>query len=404
MDDKTLYQTILGLQSPWRVESVDLDVAAQEVSVRVGLSPGSEMHCSVCGKSSPGYDQTEERRWRHLDTCQYRTVLVSRIPRVACPEHKVVQVRVPWAEERSRFTALFESWVIRMLRECSVAETAGLVKASWEEVAAIQRRAVTRGLARRAVEPIVALGVDETSFQHHQCVTVLVDLERDRVLWVGDDRKAATLRTGLQSISDHLGTLKAVVMDMWDPYIAAVRETIPEWTDKIVFDRYHVMWHVNKAVDDVRRADRRDTGVRELLRGTRYLWLRGRTTPTRRHTAALRTLLKAGLRVGRAWSIKENIAHLWDYKTVSGAMRFFKQWYGWATRSRLPEIVRAAKTVKHYLYGVVNYAKHRYTNARTEAMNAKIQEIKYKARGYRNRDNFRAAILFHCGGLRMDPL
>lgn len=405
MDDKSLYQTILGLQSPWQVESVDLNVAEQEVTVRVGLATGTELHCPICGNASPGYDQTEERRWRHLDTCQYRTVLVSRIPRVKCAEHQVVQVRVPWAEARSRFTALFETWVLRVLRECSVSETAGLVQASWDEVAAIQRRAVVRGLARREADPIRVLGVDETSFQkHHQYVTVMIDLERDRVLWVGDDRKAATLRQGLESFAGQLDSLNAVVMDMWDPFIAAVRDTIPQWTEKIVFDRYHVMWHVNKAVDDVRRADRRDVAVRELLKGTRYLWLRGRKSRTRKHHRELKALLQAGLRVGRAWSIKENLVHLWDYRTVGGALRFFKQWYGWAVRSRLPEIVKAARTVSHYLYGIVNYARLRFTNARTEATNAKIQEIKYKARGYRNRDNFRMAILFHCGGLRIDPL
>lgn len=405
MNDRTLYQTILGLAAPWQVEAVELNVEAQEVLVSVGLSADVILKCPVCDQTASRYDSSEERRWRHLDSCQFRTILVSRIPRVRCSEHGVRQIRTPWSEERSRFTALFESWVIRLLKECSIDSVAALVGASWDEVAGIQRRAVQRGLARRAKEPVHAIGVDETSFQkRHQYVTVITDLEKDRVLWVGDDRKEMTLREGLKTFGEHLSAIETVVTDMWDPYIAAVRGAIPDWENKLVFDRYHVMWHVNKAVDDVRRAERRDPAIRQILMRTRYLWLRGKASRKRKHNRELRELLRAGLKVGRAWSIKENLVHLWDFKTIRGALRYFKQWYGWASRSRLPEMVRAAKTVRHYLYGIVNYTTHRYTNARTEAMNAKIQELKYRARGYRNRESFRSAILFHCGGLSLDPL
>lgn len=405
MDDKTLYQTILGLQQPWRVEAVELELADSQVLVRVGLSEDAKLRCPDCDRIAAGYDHTEERRWRHLDTCQYRTIVAARIPRIRCADHGIKQVRVPWAEERSRFTALFEAWVIRMLQDCSVGATAQLVAASWDEIAGIQKRAVKRGLARRQSEPIYVVGVDETSFQkRHEYVTVMVDLERDRVLWVGDDRKESTLRAGWESFSaEQLSSVKAIVMDMWDPFIAATRKQIANWQEKLVFDRYHVMWHVNKAVDDVRRIERRDPNLRELLKGTKYLWLRGRSTRTRKQRLALTPLLKAGRKLGRAWMLKESVAALWNYKTARGALAFFKNWYGWAMRSKLDPMKRAAKTIKHYLHGVLAYTRHRYTNARTEAMNAKIQEIKYRARGYRNRENFRMAILFHCGGLQMDP-
>ena len=407
MDDKTLYQTILGLESPWGVTSVDLQLAEEQVVVHVALATDATLRCPECDAISPGYDHAEERRWRHLDTCQYRTVLASRIPRVRCATHGIRQVTVPWAGERSRFTAMFESLAIRFLKECSVDAAAGLLHTSWDEMAGIQRRAVARGLARRTVDPVEAIGVDETSFQkRHEYVTVMIDIERDRVLWVGDDRKESTLRRGWEAFTEEqLAGLKAVVMDMWDPFIAATRKAIPDWADKLVIDRYHVMWHMSKAVDDVRRMEQRgDAEIKALLKGTRYLWLRGRTTRTRKHARALGALLRAGLKVGRAWSLKESLATLWEYKTVRGALRFFRNWYGWAMRSQLDPVKRAARTVKHYLQSIVTFTRLRYTNARTEAMNAKIQEIKYRARGYRNRDNFRMAIMFHCGGLNMDPL
>lgn len=84
---------------------------------------------------------------------------------------------------------------------------------------------------------------------------------------------------------------------------------------------------------------------------------------------------------------------------MTWALKYFRRWYTWAVRSRLAPMIRVARMMQHYLSGILAYLRHRYTNALTEALNAKIQEIKYRAQGYRNRENFRLAILFHCGGL-----
>jgi transposase len=388
------------------VKEVELRTQEQEVWVHVDIPGDVGLKCPECTRVCARYDRAEERRWRHLDTCQYQTILVSRIPRIQCSEHGVRRVSVPWAEERSRFTALFEAWAIRVLRECSLMAAAELLRVSWDAIEGIQRRAVERGLARRTTEVVPVIGIDETSFQkRHEYVTVMVDLQQDRVLWVGDDRKEATLRQGFDHLTPaQLSGVEAIVMDMWDPYIAATRKAMPNWKTKLVFDRYHVMWHVTRAVDVVRRLEQKDAKVRHLLKRTRYLWLRGKGTRLRKHNIAIAQLCKAGLKVGRAWAMKESLTGLWDYKTVRGAERFFKRWWAWVARSRLPEMKKAAQTIKHYFDGIVAYIQHPYTNARTEAINAKIQEIKYRARGYRNRNNYRMAILFHCGKLSMDPL
>lgn len=93
MDDRGLYATILGLSEPWVVEEVEVSVGDEEVRVVLSLREGTELSCPECGERRPGYDRATERRWRHLDTCQYRTVLVARVPRVECPEHGVRQIR-----------------------------------------------------------------------------------------------------------------------------------------------------------------------------------------------------------------------------------------------------------------------------------------------------------------------
>lgn len=411
MDDRAFYQTVLGLAEPWAVEAVELRLAEHEVWVRVGPRSGARLPCPECGKEAPGYDRAEERRWRHLDTMQYRTILVSGVPRVRCPTHGVRQVRVPWAEGRGRFTALFETWAIRLLRESTVSGVADLLGLSWDEVAHIQRRAVARGLARRTAEHVRVLGVDETSFQkRHEYVTVINDLEGDRVLWVGDHRRETTLREFWESRPlKERRALRAVVMDMWDPYIAATRNGVPHGLSKIVFDRYHVVAHLTAAVSDVRKAEQRelqragDAARAAQLKGKRFTLVKGKARRTPEDEAEIQVLRKAGFKVGRAWSIKEAANGIWQRRTAKEALQEFKKWYGWAIRSRLAPIKRAARMMKRYLYGILKYARHPFTNARTEGMNSKIQLIKHRARGYRNRENFRTAILFHCGKLDMDP-
>lgn len=408
MEDRSLYEAILGLAAPWHVSEVEVRKDEGEVRIRVELAEGSELSCPECSAPVPGYDRGVERRWRHLDTCQYRTVLVAQIPRVECAEHGVHQIRIPWAEERSRFTALFEAWAIRLLRETTLSGLAELMGLSWDEAEGILGRAVARGLARREEQPLRVVGIDETSFQkRHEYVTVVADLDRECVAWVGDDRKKATLEAFWQSLSDEdRGGIEEVVMDMWEPYISATAECLPDGASKIVFDRFHVALHLNEAVDKVRR--REHARLRKLgderLKGTKYIWIKGPKRRRRKEMTAIREFSRSGLKVGRAWALKEAIRKLWDYTYMGWALKHFKWWYAWAVRSQLPPMIRVAKMMKRRLPGILGYLRNRRTNAFSEALNAKIQEVKYRARGYRNRDNFRRAILFHCGGLQMNPL
>ncbi len=148
MNDRKLYEQILGISQPWYVEEVTLHLDEGEIQIRVRGTAAAEM-CPECGKACPRYD-SGERRWRHLDTCQYRTILMATVPRIDCDEHGVRQVRVPWAEERSRFTALFEALVIDWLQATeSIAAVAKGLRLSWDEVSGIRGRAVARGMKSR---------------------------------------------------------------------------------------------------------------------------------------------------------------------------------------------------------------------------------------------------------------
>ncbi|WP_210492944.1 transposase family protein, partial [Pantoea ananatis] len=107
MDEKSLYTHILSLSAPWEVLSLALDQVAGEVTVTVGIAGNTRHSCPECGRPCPVHDH-RHRKWRHLDTCQFTTVVEASVPRIQCPEHGCQTLPVPWAGPGSRYTLLFE--------------------------------------------------------------------------------------------------------------------------------------------------------------------------------------------------------------------------------------------------------------------------------------------------------
>lgn len=406
MRDIALYEQILGLPKPWRVTDVKLRDHEQEVIIEVGLARPLELTCPECGERMTGYDHRRRQR-RHLDTCQYKTIIEADVPRGECATHGVRQVDVPWAEERSRFTALFEALAIDWLRETSQSAVARRLNLTWAEVHGIMERAVERGLARREKEPIPFLGVDETSFQkRHEYVTVVNDLTGQRVLYVADGRGKGSLDGFWDTLTDEqLEAIEGIAMDMWDPYVISTLEHVPDASNKIVYDKFHVVAHFTKAIDTVRKQEHRSLMRQgdDSLKGTKYLWLMNEERFDEDGWLDFQELRESNLKTARARAIADTFRHFWSYTYLASARKFFDQWYAWAIRSRLEPIKKVARMVKKRLDNILTYLKHRITNAAAEGLNAKIQWIKYTARGYANRENFRIAILFHCGGLDLYP-
>ncbi len=400
------YGQLIGLRPPWQVSQVEVSHSDQEVRIFVVRAARPRLRCPECDRPCGGYD-TRERRWRHLDTMQYRTFVIAEVPRVQCEKHGIRQVAVPWSDPGSRFTALFEALVIDWLREANVLAIARRLRLSWDQVAGIQARAVRRGLARRESKPPMQIGVDETSFQkRHEYVTVVHDIDREVVVHVADDRKQEALEAYFEGLGPKAcAALERIAMDMWAPYIAATRAQVPDADAKIVFDKFHIAKHLGDAVDQVRRRENRELASEgnERLKHTKYLWLRNPDRIGAKQWREFAPLRDSRLKVARAWAIKEAAMLLWGYLRRGWAERMWERWYRWAIRSRLEPIKRVARMIKRHWQGVINAATTDITNARAEALNSRIQWVKRMACGFRNRDNFRHAIYFHLGGLDLYP-
>jgi transposase len=407
MQDRQLYAQILGIESPWRVERVELQLKMEEVHVFLEHSAEAEWVCPQCGQSCPLYDHQAERQWRHLDTCQYRTILHASPPRSNCSEHGALVVKLPWAEPSSRFTMLFERLAIDWLGAASQKAVGQRLHLSWDEIHGIMDRAVKRGLARRKQEPLTYLGVDEKAFRKGQHYFTLVnDLPRSRVLYVAQERKQSSLDGFWPTLSaEQRDGIEAIAMDMWDPYVNSAREHLPDADSKIVFDKFHIAKHLGDAVDQVRRAENKQLRAEDddRLVGSKYDWLRNPANFTREAWRSFQDLRQSALKTARAWALKETAMTMFLYRYEGAARNFFRRWYAWASRSRLAPMAEAARMLKTRLDNILTYLKHQITNAASESLNAKVQWVKYTARGFRNQQNFINAIYFHCGGLNLVP-
>lgn len=407
MRDTELYGHLLGLAPPWSVERVELNTKDQRVDVWAKHLEGARFPCPECGAALPVYDHAPERMWRHLDSCQFMTYLRARPPRVNCPKDGVRQTRLPWAEPKARFTALFERLAIDVLRETDVLGATRILRISWDEAHHLMERAVARGLSAKGELGVRRMGVDEKAVaKGHDYFTVVTNLDAGTVEWVGEQRKAESLSAYFVKLTiEQRSAIEAVAMDMWEPYEISVHTHVPNAAEKIVFDRYHIMQHVSRAVDTVRKQEHRKLRASgdETLAGSKYLWLYSYENLPEKHHERFDELRDSDLKTARAWALKENLRLLWSEPTRRDGEAFWKRWYSWATHSRLAPMIAAAKTVKRHIRNVLTFFDHRITNAVSEGLNSKIQTIKKRAYGFRNKEHFKTAIYFHCGGLALYP-
>ena len=402
MEDKEVFENLYSIIKPWFVSRVVLN--SEEKTVDVFLEHGDECrwHCPVCDKEMCVFDHVKERTWRDVDSGIYCVFIHARIPRINCPDHGKLQVRVSWAVKHSRFSQRFEMLAISIMRDMDLKNASAILGISWNQAHNIMKAAVKRGLARKSYTPKI-IGIDEKSYgKHHRYMTVVYNLDNPGVDHVEFDRKKESLDRYYEKIGkDASSNIRAVSMDMWDPFIASTKSNVTGAESKIVFDLFHIMKHMNQALDDVRKMESRMAEFRETLKKTRYLWLYSSENLPDKYREKYEILKESDLKTARAYAIKENLRNLWHCNPEEEAASFWKRWYWWASHSRLEPVKKVARMMKNYLYGILSYFRHHITNAIAEGLNSKIATVQKMAYGFRNREHLKTAIYFHCGNLDM---
>jgi len=404
MDEKTLYARILNLSTPWEVKNLFLDEHAGSVTVIVDIAAHTQLNCPTCGKSCPIHDH-RHRKWRHLDTCQFTTLVEADVPRVDCPEHGCQSLPGPWSGPGSRYTLLFEAFVLSWLKVSTVDAVRKQLKLSWNAVDGIMMRAVKRGLAR-IKQPLSArhLCVDEVGFKKgHQYVTVISD-RQGRALQLTDDRGVESLASYLRSLRDHqLDEIKTRSMDMNMAYIIAARIHLPNAVDKIAFDHFHVAKMLCAVVDKTRQAEMKQipSSDRKDAHRSRYLWFyskQNRLGPRAERLEVARLVLP---QTSQCWVMKELARDLWHRRYDDHSRKLWQEWMAMAKDTAIPLMASVARMVAMRLYGILNAMKNRVSNGNAESLNSKIRLLRIKSRGFRNKERFKLGVMFHYGKLNM---
>ena len=367
--------------------------------VHIDRLGGRMLRCGVCRQRCRNVHSVRKaREWRDLSMRKLPLKLRYRPRRVECPRCGLRVEDFPWAEPWARVTTALSNAVARLARELSWQGTARQYGLNWKSVATIVKRAVQYGLRHRKRPPVHVIGIDEVSRRKGQVyLTVVYDLERRVLLWVGDERTEEAVKP---FFTKEMGprrcrTLQVVCMDMWAAYANLVREHAPN--AQILFDRFHIVKHLNEAVDAVRRDLWRRLTAKErtTFKGTRWLLLKNPWNLTGNQKERLSTLVQWNTPLVRAWYLKEAFQLFWTYKQPWRAKQHLTKWINSAMRSKLQPFKKFAQMLRSHLDGILAWTKARVSNGAVEGMNNKIKSISHRSFGFRTAENFIAAI-YHC--------
>jgi transposase len=374
-----------------------------EIVVYLELDRRCKSVCSSCKRKVPRYDTLKERRWKHVPMWGIPITLAYSPRRVKCPKCGIRVEDIPWTQGKSPIalplTVVLATWA-RILAWNVVGQIYGF---HWNTVRKAVKDIVDYGLENRDLSNLLYIGVDEISRKKgHVYHTQVYDLTEKKLIWSGEDRTSETLKAFFDYLGeDHCKKIEAVCCDMWAPYVDAIKEHLPNAL--LVFDKFHIVRHLLNAVDDVRKeeAKRLDS---DLLKKTRYIWLKNPWNLTEIQKTKLSDLEKINLKVNRAYILKEAFRRFWDYSYPAWAKKYLDRWFWWATHSRLEPIRKFAWMIRRHQDDILNYFKVRIDNGAVEGLNNKAKSISHRAYGYRSAETFKLALYHSMSDLPMPQL
>ena len=332
-----------------------------------------------------------------------QTLKQNSVPRVTCPAHGVHAVPVPWARPGSGFTLLFEAMVVELAKSQPVADIAEQVGEHDTRLWRFIRHYVDEARLYEDYTGVEAIGIDETSRKGHRYITVVADLVERNVICVVPGKDSTTIKRFARDFMDHNGDpdrVRLVTCDMSLGFAKGIRERLPNAAR--IIDKFHVIKHANEAVDKVRKQEARGNA---LLKRTKYLWLRNESNLTGLQLETKRSLQRRRLKTGRACQMRETLQDIYDTSADRAeAETALKRLCSWMTRSRLEPMKEFARQIRRHWRDILAYFDHPYTNAILEGLNSVIQNVKTRARGFKNMGYFSTMIYLTCGKLDLSTV
>jgi transposase len=399
-----LFAAALGVEKPWYVKDVAFDAGKRLLTIAIDFKKGSRFPYEGAEGLHPVHD-TQTKRYRHLNFFQHECTLEVRTPRLKLPDGRVVLIEPGWAGKLSGFTLLFEALVLTLCRQMPFAAVARLVGESWHRVVAICDRYVELALAKADLSKLTMLAIDETSCRRgHNYLTFAADAGAHKVVFVTGGRDAKAVARFSQFLSEHKGTpeqIACVSIDMSQAFIKGVTEHLPN--ARITFDKFHVVAHASKAVDQTRRSEQKTD---PSLKGLRWALLKDRERLPESQRADLDAFVAQATtkRTARAWLYREQLRDILDRKQINVGSAMLKRWCTNVKRSKVEAMKKVAQMILDHFEGVTAWAQTRQTNGFLEAINGLFQAAKRKARGYGRFQTMRIVIYLVAGNLNFSVI
>lgn len=385
MDLETLFSKALGIESPWKITGIDFDSSKKRLDIKVDFERGSTFQYTdeLTGeiKECKAYD-SKVKTWRHLNFFEHECYLIVRTPRIK-PEGGGIQlIMPPWSGVVAGFTMLFEAFIVQLCIHTPVHQVGKILKIWDRKLWKVLDCYVFKGLLQADHSEVKAFGVDETSVKRgHDYISLFVDLKKKKTIHISEGKDHQTVVDFAELFEQNKGIkdqITDVSCDMSPAFIKGIKQSFP--SAQITFDKFHILKKINEAVDAVRRSE---VKTEWFLRGARFAILKNECNLTAKQKETRDKLSELNLKTFRAIRIREAYQEIYHVPTNEGFELALKQWYFWATHSRLEPIKKVARMIKRHWDGILRWKDSQINNGILEGLNSVIQAAKRKARGYK---------------------
>lgn len=393
-----IFTIALGLSEPWHIEDVRIDNSSHQLDIYIGFKRGYKF--SMPDGAVYSAHDTAPRKWQHLNFFQHKCFIHCNVPKVKQKDGKIVTQVVPWARKGSGFTLLFEAYSMLLIEsEMPVNKVGNLLQVYPNRIWNIFNYWISIAHKGDEIIHLQEVGFDETSVKKgHNYVTTMVDLKTKRVLYVVEGKGADCIEKSVDYLKEKevvINDIKQVCIDMSPSFISGCTNYLPNAA--ITFDKFHVVKEVNKAMDDLRRLERKGN---DMLKNHRYTFLKNKLSPKAQVKRDL--LIELFPKLGEGYRLKELFQDFWEFEDKTEAESYLAFWCDLANDSKIFPFQRVVKTIRAHWSGIINYIHSRISNGILEGINSKIQLAKRRARGYRNTNNFINMIYFIAGKLKFN--
>lgn len=389
IQETTIFSIALNISNPWRIEKIEFNENC-ELHIYVGYIKGTKFDCKDCGKKCNIHD-TKEKTWRHLNFFEHKTFIHCKVPRIKCDEHKVHLIDVPWANSNTGFTMLFEELVMKLAKKMSILSISKLLEESNGRIWRIVKRYANKYVESLEFSKVKRIGLDETSKKGHNYLTIFVDLDTSRIIYIADGKKGSTIEEFRDFFVERNGNpedIEVVTCDMNMGFTTGIKKAFKN--AKIIYDKFHVIKLINEALDTVRKEEIKEEPT---LKKTKYLWLKNKVNLKNNQKENIEKMCKKNLKTAKGYRLKLAFQDIYNKKYTRDIAKLeIDEWINWALHSKLEPFKKVARTIAMKANGILNYFENRLTNAVLEGTNSMIQYIKTRARGYKNTENFKAMI------------